>query len=135
MGILDDLASTALGSAGVGKGQAGGLAQAVLTAMQNHPGGLAGLVQQFEQQGLGQVMSSWIGTGQNLPVTADQLKQVFGSGGLAAIAQEAGLSPDQALGSLTQILPQLIDGLTPNGQAPQGGNLMQAGLDLLKRFS
>ena len=130
MGVLDSLASSALGA-----GQTAGLGEAVLGMLQNGQGGLSGLVQAFEQQGLGSVISSWVGTGQNLPINADQLKQVLGAGPLAAVAQQAGVSADQGLGALTQLLPQLIDRLTPNGQLPQGGNLLQTGLDLLKKFS
>jgi uncharacterized protein YidB (DUF937 family) len=139
MGLLDSLASNALGAVaqnlGLGQGQAGGLAQAALSMLQNNQGGMAGLVKAFEQNGLGDVISSWVGTGQNLPISADQLTKVLGAGPLAGLAQQAGVSADQGIGALTQLLPQLIDGLTPNGQLPQGGNLLQAGMDLLKKFS
>ena len=81
------------------------------------------------------VVSVWPLSAKNLPVSADQLKQVLGAGPLAAVAQQAGVSADQGLGALTQLLPQLIDRLTPNGQLPQGGNLLQTGLDLLKKFT
>ena len=84
-------------------------------------GGLGGLVSKFQQAGLGDVVSSWIGNGQNQPVTGDQLTQVLGSGAVANIASKLGVSPDQAAGQLSSILPALVNHLTPNGQAPAGG--------------
>ena len=84
-------------------------------------GGLGGLVSKFEQAGLGNVVSSWVGNGQNQPVTGDQLTQVLGSGAISNIAAKLGVSPDQAAGQLSSILPGLINHLTPNGQAPAGG--------------
>lgn len=84
-------------------------------------GGLGGLVSMFENAGLGNLIQSWIGTGQNLPVNADQLQQVLGGGQLGDLAQRLGVSKQDAAGQLSQALPQIIDMLTPQGQAPQGG--------------
>ncbi len=83
--------------------------------------GLAGLLGQFQKAGLGNVAESWIGNGQNLPVSGDQLSQILGSGQIGQIAQQLGLSNEQASGQLADLLPSLIDKLTPQGQAPQGG--------------
>jgi uncharacterized protein YidB (DUF937 family) len=84
-------------------------------------GGLQGLIQQFQQAGLGSHMNSWIGTGQNLPISPEQLTQVLGSGQLQQIAQQAGMDPRALSSGLSQVLPQMIDKLTPHGQAPNGG--------------
>ena len=84
-------------------------------------GGLQGLIQQFEQAGLGSHMSSWIGTGQNMPISPDQLAQVFGSGQLQQMAQQAGMDPQALSSGLSQVLPQMIDKLTPQGEAPNNG--------------
>ena len=84
-------------------------------------GGLGGLMDKFQQAGLGHLMSSWVGSGQNLPVSADQLNQVLGSDAVAGIASKLGIDPQQAAGQLSQLLPGLIDHLTPQGQAPQNG--------------
>jgi uncharacterized protein YidB (DUF937 family) len=84
-------------------------------------GGLSGLVQSFEQSGLGHVIGSWVGTGDNLPISPDQIQQVFGSGKLAELAQSLGLDTDQVASQLSQVLPHLIDSLTPNGQVPADG--------------
>src|SRR5262249_30597226 len=84
-------------------------------------GGLQGLIRQFEQAGLGSQMSSWINTGPNLPVPPDQLAQVLGSGQLQQMAQQSGMDPQVLTSGLSQVLPQMIDRLTPQGEAPSSG--------------
>lgn len=84
-------------------------------------GGLGGLVGKFEQAGLGNVVSSWVGSGQNQPISADQLTKVLGSDALSGIAAKLGVDPSEAAGQLAQVLPGLVDHLTPAGQAPQAG--------------
>lgn len=84
-------------------------------------GGLQGLIQQFEQAGLGGHVKSWIGTGQNMPISPDQLTQVLGSGQIQQMAQQAGMDPQAVSNGLSQMLPQLIDKLTPQGEAPSSG--------------
>lgn len=84
-------------------------------------GGLQGLIRQFEQAGLGSHVSSWIGTGQNMPISPDQLIQALGSGQVQQMAQQTGMDPQAITSGLSQILPQMIDKLTPQGQAPSGG--------------
>lgn len=124
MGLFDSVVG-ALGQAQAGAGAnavAGaqpGLLDAVAGLLGN--GGLQGLVAQFEQGGLGHVIGSWIGSGQNLPISADQLHQVLGSENLAGLAQQLGLSHGEVAAQLSQLLPQVIDKLTPQGQVPQGG--------------
>jgi len=83
-------------------------------------GGLAGLVQKFEQAGLGHVANSWVGTGANHPVSPDQLGGVLGGDAVAGLARQLGLNPQDALGQLSQMLPQVVDKLTPQGRIPQG---------------
>jgi uncharacterized protein YidB (DUF937 family) len=84
-------------------------------------GGLGGLVEKFNEAGLGDVVQSWIGKGDNLPVSADQISQVLGNDGIASIAKQLGLGDGEAAGQLSQMLPGLIDKLTPGGEAPAGG--------------
>jgi uncharacterized protein YidB (DUF937 family) len=119
MGLLDGL----LGAVMSNVGGAGGLAGALggLLANDGDHGGLGGLVGKFEQAGLGNVVSSWVGNGQNLPISADQLQSVLGSDAVAGIAQKLGVDPTTALGQISQMLPGLVDKMTPNGQAPAGG--------------
>jgi len=129
MGLLDQIAG-ALGQPTGGSGQANQLMQAALNLINNHPGGLQGLVQQFTQSGLGQQVQSWVGNGQNLPVSAEQITQVLGSGKLQEIAKQLGLDHADAAGKLASVLPHVVDHLTPNGSVQN--DLAQQGLNLLK---
>ncbi|MFG6449502.1 YidB family protein [Roseateles sp. BYS180W] len=122
MGLFDAIAGQVLGSI-AGNGQGSGLMEAVSGLLANHPGGLQGLVSAFEQQGLGGVVSSWIGTGQNLPISAEQIQSVLGSGQIQSLAQSLGFSAQDVSGQLAQLLPQVIDQITPNGALPEGGAL------------
>ena len=122
MGLLDSLENQALGK--VLGGGANPLATELLQMIQNQPGGLQGLVQNFHDKGLGGVAQSWVGNGQNLPISADQIHQVLGSDQVKALAAKAGISPDAAGGAIAQLLPGLIDKLTPNGQVPAHNNVM-----------
>lgn len=90
-------------------------------------GGLGGLVDQFQQAGLGDVLGSWIGTGQNRPVSADQLGQVFGQDRLSELGSQLGMGGGDFANELSQILPGLIDQMTPQGQLPQPGQGGQGG--------
>lgn len=84
-------------------------------------GGLAGLVQQFQQAGLGQQVGSWVSTGANLPISPEQLSKVFGGAELQQMASTAGMEASQFSAELSQLLPQMIDQLTPDGRMPTGG--------------
>jgi len=107
-GGLGGMLGSALGGATQGGG-AGGL------------GGLGGLVEQFARHGMGDIAKSWVGTGQNLPISAEQLQSVLGSGQVAQLAESVGLSHSDTLQQLSSLLPQVVDHLTPNGQLPAGG--------------
>lgn len=84
-------------------------------------GGLGGLAEKFNQAGLGDAMNSWIGKGENQPVSGDQLTNVFGTDAMGQIASQLGLNSGDAAGALSHFLPGLIDQLTPHGQVPAGG--------------
>ena len=141
MGLLDSVLG-ALGGASGGPPQGrGDMLQAVIAMLAQPPGGagaqgggLAGLVQQFQQGGLGDLMASWVGTGQNLPVSAEQLQGVLGHDMLAQLAQQLGLSQGEAAGQLSQLLPQVVDKLTPGGQLPDTSGFGDIG-SVLERFS
>jgi uncharacterized protein YidB (DUF937 family) len=81
-------------------------------------GALGGLVSHLNANGLGDAANSWVGTGQNTSVTAGQLAQALGPDVIAAIAAKTGMSAEMLSGALAQVLPQVVDGLTPNGQIP-----------------
>ena len=84
-------------------------------------GGLQGLIQQFQRAGLESHMNSWISTGPNLPISPEQLTQVLGAGPMQQMAQQAGIDPQTLSSHLSQLLPQMVDRVTPNGTAPAGG--------------
>lgn len=136
MGLLDSILGQVLGgtqaepqagnvgSMGTGGlGDLGSLAGALggLLANNGDHGGLGGLVSKFEQAGMGDVVNSWIGKGENQPISGNQLGQVLGSDAVAGIAQKLGVNSATLLPMLAAMLPTLIDHLTPQGQAPAGG--------------
>ncbi len=134
MGIFDELTKDAMSGLATQTAQSSssGMVGVILQALQNQPGGIAGLAQRFQQNGLGGVLSSWIGTGQNLPISAEQIQQVLGHEQVAQIAEQAGISHEEASTGLATLLPQIVDHLTPNGQVPQSSDLMSQGMELLK---
>ena len=127
MGLLDDVMGMAgMGNAGVQPQQHTG-ALSMLLEYINSPqvGGIAGLQRMFQEKGLGGVVASWIGTGQNLPVSADQLQSVLHCDALQNIAAKMGIDQGQVTSVLSQMLPNVVDKLTPNGQAPDASALSQ----------
>jgi uncharacterized protein YidB (DUF937 family) len=94
------------------------MATVVNSLIEKH-GGVQGIVAQLEQQGLGGTVRSWVGTGANQPITADQIHQVFGSDTVKQLAARIGISPEDLAAKLSAVLPQAIDKLTPGGVAPK----------------
>lgn len=101
---------------------------AVMGLIQNHPGGLQGLLGQFQEKGLGDQVASWIGTGQNQPIGGEQVRAALGPDQLQQLAGQLGLSHGEAAEGLAGLLPQVVDKLSPEGSLPEGGNV----LNLLK---
>jgi uncharacterized protein YidB (DUF937 family) len=128
MSILDTIGSLL----GKSDNSSVGVPEALVAALASHEGGLGGLVQKFEAAGLGGVISSWIGTGENQPVAADALHGILGSDLVQQIAAKTGLPIDQLLPQIAQHLPRVVDGMTPDGKLPSTGNLLEAGLAFLK---
>jgi uncharacterized protein YidB (DUF937 family) len=122
MSLFDQLGQAVGGMLG-GGGNKNPLLQAVagLLGQNSSVGGLAGLVQAFQKNGLTDIVNSWVSTGQNLPVSAQQIKQGLGGDLLNQVASKAGLSPDAAGSQLASLLPDLVDKLTPNGKIEAGG--------------
>ena len=133
MGLLDQV----VGAVGGMSGQQGEGGNALLNSvlqLVNNPqtGGLSGLVQSFQNGGMGEIVKSWVSTGQNLPISAEQIQSVLGNGQLQSLASQVGLDTNQLSAQLAQLLPQVVDRLTPNGTIPEGNDLMAQGMDLLK---
>lgn len=133
MDMFDVVKAGIGGLSGSGGGQTA-LLNAALSLLGGQGGGLNGLVQAFAKQGLGDVANSWVSTGQNLPISPDQISKVIGAQQLSQFASQAGVSPDAAGSTLAALLPTLVDKLTPDGQVPAGGQLpsMDMLLKLLK---
>jgi uncharacterized protein YidB (DUF937 family) len=129
MSLFDTIGSL-LGQSG-GDGNAS-VPQALLGALAGSEGGLGGLVQQFENAGLGNTVSSWIGGGENQPIAPEDVHNVLGADLVQQIAAKTGLPVEQLLPQIAQHLPQLVDNITPNGELPSGSNLLDAGLAFLK---
>ena len=140
MGLLDSVLGQVLGGAqpqpqdgGIGSlgagadmgglGDLGGLAGALggLLANNGEQGGLGDLVSKFEQAGMGDVIGSWVGRGDNAPISGGQLQDVLGSDAISGIAQKLGINVATLLPLLATLLPTLIDQLTPKGQVPAEG--------------
>ena len=115
MGLFDGLLGGVLG-AGTRQVPSPLVATALQLIQQN--GGLPGIIDKFQHGGLADHVGSWVGTGANLPITGSQLQEVLGTGAIGQIAQQLGLSHSDASGGLAQVLPQIIDRLTPGGQIP-----------------
>jgi uncharacterized protein YidB (DUF937 family) len=122
----------------LGGGQQGGNATLMSTVLQmvnSHPGGLPGLISTFQQQGLGGAVNSWIGSGTNEPVAPQQVQNAVGESQMQDVAAKLGISTEDASAKIAQLLPGIIDHLTPNGQVPSSGsNLLELGEGLLKNF-
>jgi uncharacterized protein YidB (DUF937 family) len=103
-------------------GLLGGIIGAEMTSVISHliekHGGVQGIVTQMEQQGLGGTVKSWIGTGPNQPISPTQIHQAFGPAILSELAAKTGLNPQDLAQKLSQVLPQVVDKLTPAGTVP-----------------
>jgi uncharacterized protein YidB (DUF937 family) len=83
---------------------------------------LEGLLSKFRQGGLAQQADSWVSTGQNMNISANDLQQIFGSSTLRDLASQLGMPEEQAGSTMAQVLPELINQLTPQGQVPANGD-------------
>jgi uncharacterized protein YidB (DUF937 family) len=81
-------------------------------------GGLGALLEQFQRAGYGEQANSWVSTGQNLPISPDVIGQIFGGGTLSQIAQQAGVTEEQASQGLSELLPEVVNHVTPGGTVP-----------------
>ena len=122
MSIFDTLASSFGQTPSEGGGTGGLIGQAV-EFVNKQPGGLNGLIARFHQEGAGDIVSSWIGTGENKEIDSSTLGRVLGSEPVAALAQKAGMSGEQLTGLLSMVLPGVVDRATPNGELPADGKL------------
>ena len=124
MGMLDGLINSALGGM-MGQGMHGqGQNPLLMVALQllQQNGGIEGVLDKFRQGGYADQAASWQSTGQNIPVSGNALQEVLGSGAIGQVAQQLGMSHGDTAGGLAQMLPQLIDQFTPDGNVPNDGD-------------
>ena len=131
MSFLEDMAGKEV--SGMLANSSNPLASSIMQMINNQPGGLSGLVQQFHDKGLGGLVSSWVSTGQNLPISADQIQHVLGSEQVKELAAKAGISPDADGSHLAQLLPMLVDKLRPTDSF-QTSSLLEEGMGMLKNL-
>lgn len=126
MGLLDDVLGMAgMGNAAQSQQHAGALSMILNLINSPQVGGIAGLQQMFQGKGLGNIVSSWISTGQNLPITGDQLQSVLPANALQDMVSKSGMDLSQLTGIFSQLMPHAVDQMTPNGQIPDSSALSQ----------
>jgi uncharacterized protein YidB (DUF937 family) len=134
-GGLGDILGQVLAGAGQSSGSMGDDSMPGSRAgMGGGMGGLGALLEQMQQAGLGDQARSWVGTGENMPVSPDVLSQIFGEGGVGAIARQAGLTPKETSDGLSQLLPEVVNHVTPTGEVPDFDELTRSIDDLRQRM-
>lgn len=129
MGLFDSLAGSMLGKLG---GEKGAIAQ-VAVDLFNQNGGLPGVLEKFKAAGFGDEVASWVGKGENLPITAEQVLQVLGSAPIQAASNKLGIQAHEISAKIAEYLPQVVDRMTPNGEVSRdSGNLLATLLGMLK---
>ena len=138
MGMLDGILGTLMGGAlGGAMGGAGGQQSPLMRIdlqILHENGGIEGVLDKFRQGGYADQAASWQSTDQNMPISASALQEVLGSGTIGQIAQQLGLSHGDAAGGLAQMLPQVIDKMTPSGAIPDNhDDLVEQALAMLTK--
>lgn len=124
MDLMDSLKSS------IGGGNKQNDLMSIIMSLIGGQGGINNLISQFATKGLGDVINSWIGTGKNLPISGDQLQSVFGKDKISQLAGKVGMDNNVFTSQLSNLLPQVIDKLTPGGKVPEG-DIMSKGMDML----
>lgn len=104
----------------------------IISALLEQENGVSGLIEKFQASDLAETVESWIGTGENLPISSEQIQTVLGDERIQALAEKLGINTSTVAGTLASLLPQAIDKLTPNGEVSETGDLLQQGLAFLK---
>lgn len=125
MGLLDQIA----GSLG---GNSKSIDYLAIMKWVEQQGGVSGLLEKFRQGGLAEVVQSWIGSGNNLPISAAQVLQIFSGDAVSQLSSKLNMDNNQTAGIIAEFLPQIVNKLSPNGEEPQNNDLMSMGMSLLK---
>jgi uncharacterized protein YidB (DUF937 family) len=106
----------------------------IMDLISEQSGGLNELIQKFTSNGLGNIVSSWTGTGENLPISPDQISKVLGSDIIINIAEKTGMDTNAITGQLTTLLPEVVNKLTPDGKIPEG-DILSKGAEVLDELT
>ncbi len=129
MGMFNGLVGSVLGKV---MGEKAGMAQ-VAMEMFNTNGGVGGILEKFKTGGLADAAASWVGTGDNIPVSADQISSVLGNDQIAAMAEKFGIDPATLSAQIAEYLPSVVDKMTPNGAVEaDSGNTLSSVLGMFK---
>lgn len=129
MGLFDNLAGAVLGKM---MGDKGAMAQAALEMFHQY-GGLDGVLEKFNQAGLGNLVASWVGKGENMPISPNQITEVLGGTTIADMAAKFGLTPEMLSAQIAEHLPNVVDKMTPDGKVEaNSGDLLSTVLGMLK---
>ena len=129
MGLFDSVAGAVMGKLG---GEQGSMTQVAMEMFNQH-GGLGGIIEKFKEGGLGEQAASWVGKGENLPVSAEQISSVLGNGAIAEMAAKFGITPETLSSQIAQYLPGVVNKLTPDGEVgAETGGLLGKVLGMLK---
>lgn len=129
MGLFDSLAGAVLSKVG---GEQGKMAQIAMDLF-NQNGGLPGILEKFNQNGLAAQAASWVSTDANLPISADQILSVLGNSKVTEIAAKFGISPELVANNIAEYLPKMVDKMTPDGVVPTNpGNVLAALMEMMK---
>jgi len=132
MSVFDQMLGGLIGQLGGGQHK-NALLDLAARVIQDQPGGLSGLIERFNQAGLGDQVKSWVSTGANLPISADQLTAVLGQGNIDAMSQRLGVSAQALASGLSTLVPHFVDQLTPTGAVSKDQDLAGSLTALLRQ--
>ena len=127
MGLLDSVTDAIGGATG---GSQNDIVSTIMNLIGGQSGGLNGLISQFSSNGLGDIISSWVGTGKNLPISAQQIQDVLGSDTVKNLATKLNIDTSSLTSQLSNLLPQVVDKITPDGKVPEG-DILNKGMSML----
>ncbi len=133
---MKNLFNQVAGRMGVPSGDTGdptSLGQLLLGMIGSEQGALAGLTKLFHDQGLGDVVDSWVGSGVKRPISAEQVRQVLGEERLAALGKGAGLAPENVATGLAALLPRAVSSLVSGGHSSEAGSVPRMQTPLAKK--
>jgi uncharacterized protein YidB (DUF937 family) len=137
MGLFDALARELLPKLLAGSGRGQSPLVDIITSLLTNPqtGGLRGLAESFKNQGMEDIINSWIGTGKNMPISPDEILKALGNDRLRGYSEKTGIPQEEISGGLAGILPEIIDKLTPQGRIPDSSLLEEELKEMKKKIA